>query len=880
MDTAAHLRVTDLFLDALDQPEADRPAFLDRVCDSPDVRAEVEALLAAHRADGVLDQPQGWHLGLEADRDPVVGSRIGPWAVAERIGEGGMGAVYRAMRADGAYDRTVALKLLRPGPDAIGLAERLRAERQILAGLEHPNIARLYDGGVTAQGLPYLALEFVDGLPLTRYAETHQLDVRARLALALQVCDAVAYAHRHLIVHRDLKPSNILVTPEGSARLLDFGIATFLSTDDLKTRTGLRALTPAYAAPEQVQGAAVTTATDVYALGVLLYELLAGTRPYNLSDATASETERIICEQMPPRPSYVAAPDRARALQGDLDTIVLKSLAKEPERRYDGAAELATDLRRHLDGHPVSARPATVGYRVRSYVRRHRVGVAAAGLVALALVGGLGAALWQAQEATTERRKAERVNAFLQEMLASANPYAGRTLSVEEVVEAAADRAEAELANEPEVLGAVLHTLGTTYHSLGRVDEADGLLHRALNLRLATLGARNAETAATLHALGDLALARAEYATADSLLSRALAIRRQHPGDGNVDLAATLLQLGRSAHRAGRPDEGEPYLREALSLRGASPGPDAGEAAVTLGNFLSQQGRYPEADSHLTRADAAIRRHLGADHPRRGSTLNTLAWVRYYQGEMEAVGPLLDSALAVRRRAFGDSHPEVALSLNEKAWFEGDQGRLSVADSLYRRALAMYRSAYGDRHGDVPTVLINLADLRLVDRDFDEAESLLNEALALRIDQLGPDHAELAYVYNNLARVAKEQENIAESVRLFQRGLEVRRAGLPEGHVDIGTSLGSLADAYATGGQYDEALPLAREAVEIKRSALGPDHTETAILEMVLGEVLVGAGRFEEAEQVLAQAQQTYTAVNGSSDSIAERIASALAKAR
>ncbi|MEO0560361.1 MAG: serine/threonine-protein kinase, partial [Bacteroidota bacterium] len=827
-----------------------------------------------------LDQPQGWHLGPEADRDPVVGSRIGPWAVGERIGKGGMGAVYRAERADGAYERTVALKLLRPGPDAIGLAERLRAERQILAGLEHPNIARLYDGGLTPDGLPYLALEYVDGLPLTTYATTHQLDVRARIELTLQVCDAVSHAHRHLVVHRDLKPSNVLVTPEGSARLLDFGIATLLDTDDLKTRTGVRALTPAYAAPEQVLGASVTTATDVYALGVLLYELLAGKRPYDLSEATASEVERMVCEQIPPRPSAVAAPDRARTLTGDLDTIVLKALAKEPERRYDGAAELATDLRRHLEGLPVAARPATVGYRLRSYVRRHRVGVAAASLVVLALVGGLGASLWQAQEARTERQKAERVNDFLQEMLASANPFGGRTLSMDEVMAAATRRAGDELADEPELQAAVHHTLGTTYHSLGQIPAADSLLELALSTRRTLHGDRHPETAATLHALGVLARDQTDYVRSDSLLQLALAVRRQHPGDSDLELGATLLQLGITAQRANDAEMAETYLKEAIALRGASSDTDAGEAVEALGHLYHREGRYVESDSVLGIADQQVTQHLGSLHPRRGSILVNRAWNRYYLGDLEAVRPLLDSSLAIREAALGPDHPNVATTLNDLGWLHADQGRPDLAEANYRRALAITRSAFGDEHSNVPTMINNIAVLYRDRGDYEDARALLEEALSIQTRQLGDDHPDLAYAYNNLARVAKEQGNATEAIRLFQRGLDLRRAGLPEGHVDIGTSLSSLADAYATWEQYEDALPLAREAVEIKRAALGPDHANTAVVEMVLGEVLVGAGRFEEASQVLTQAQSTYVGINGSDNAIAERIASALANAR
>ena len=413
-DTTQHARIKALFLDALDCPESERAAWLAKASAGDDaLRAEVETLLEAHVAAeglGGLNEPLLQRLSAPTI-DPMVGRAAGPWQLAERIGIGGMGTVYRAKRADGAYERTVAIKLLRPGGDTDTLAQRLRTERALLARLEHPYIARLYDGGVTDDGLPYLAMEYVEGEPITAYADREGLSIKTRLALFLQVCEAVAYAHRSLIIHRDLKPSNILITDaegEASVRLLDFGIAKLLHEaegESVETRTELFALTPAYAAPEQLRRQPITTATDVYGLGVVLYELLTGQRPYDLTDQTATEIEHLVCESEPPKPSLAAEEPR---LRGDLDTIILKALAKEPERRYASAEALADDLRRHLDGLPVQARPATTGYRVRTFVKRHRLGVAAAAALLLALLGGLGTTLWQARVADTERDRAER----------------------------------------------------------------------------------------------------------------------------------------------------------------------------------------------------------------------------------------------------------------------------------------------------------------------------------------------------------------------------------------------------------------------------------------------------------------------------------------
>ncbi len=421
-DPALWRRLEALLPDALDRPDAERAAFLDAACVTPDgrpdaaLRAEAGHLLACLAdadASGALISPfdgLGWVAAYAPDGAPtgsLLPERVGAWRITGLLGRGGMGVVYAAERAEATFTQRAALKLVRPE-----VGEEFRArfvhERAVLAGLEHDHIARLLDGGVAPDGAPFLAMERVDGVPITDWAGAADLDVAARLRLFLQVCEAVAYAHRNLVVHRDLKPSNVLVTEAGRAKLLDFGVAKLLDaeTDADETRTHA-ALTPAYAAPEQLRRERVTTATDVYALGVMLYELLAGVRPYALSGTTAAEAERLVCETVPPLPSAVAPADRARALRGDLDTVVMKALAKEPARRYASAEAFATDVERHLSGLPVAARRATRWYRASRFVRRHRLGVTAAAVVALAVLGGAGAALWQARLAGQASDRAE-----------------------------------------------------------------------------------------------------------------------------------------------------------------------------------------------------------------------------------------------------------------------------------------------------------------------------------------------------------------------------------------------------------------------------------------------------------------------------------------
>ncbi|HMB91641.1 MAG TPA: serine/threonine-protein kinase, partial [Rhodothermales bacterium] len=420
-------QVKDLFLDVLDQPQNQRVTYLRAACDGDDdLRQHVEALLDGQQAPPtILEQSAAEALVLT--EDPLFDTHLGPYRLIRLLGRGGMGSVYLAERDDGQFEQTVAIKVVRRGLDTEDILSRFRYERQILAALDHPHIAALYDGGMTHDSRPYFVMEYVDGEPITAYCDRKRLSTNQRLALFRTVCRAVQHAHQNLIIHRDLKPSNILVTEEGTVKLLDFGIAKLLGeeTDHTvpHTRTGLRLMTPEYAAPEQVLCKAITTATDSYQLGVLLYELLTGLRPYQITQRVQQEIERVILEEEPTRPSTALAladtaaiasqarsttQDRLRRrLTGDLDTIVLKALAKEPERRYNTVEQLAEDVRRHMAGLPVLAQPNAISYRMRKFIQRHRLGVAAATLVSLAVLLGMTGTLWQAQVAAAERDRAQ-----------------------------------------------------------------------------------------------------------------------------------------------------------------------------------------------------------------------------------------------------------------------------------------------------------------------------------------------------------------------------------------------------------------------------------------------------------------------------------------
>ena len=607
-------RMLGLFAQAREYPPAEQAPFLARACPEDEaIRQEVASLLQAHQAaPAFLDAP-AFQDGLDLLNTTVTGgelppgTELGEYRILSLLGEGGMGEVYLA--EDTKLERKVAVKLLKRRLDDASLARRFRHERRVLAALTHPNIARLYGGGSTPEGRSYLVMEYVEGERLDRYCQDHALDVTARLTLFRKVCAAVSYAHQNLVVHRDLKPANIRVTPECEPKLLDFGIAKLLDPEGTTTRleptvTMQGAMTPEYASPEQIKGEPITTASDVYSLGVVLFELLTGQRPYaHLQSRRPDELARAICEEEPPRVSTVAthpvattitatvpagqvpvsrepATKLRRRLEGDLDNIVAKALRKEPGRRYPSVLALSEDIRRHCEGLPVTARKDTLRYRAGKFVRRNKVGVTAAVLVVLALVTGLVAAIWQARLARQERdraqvalvqaktaeRQAEHVNDFLQSLLAGGGPAKlGKDVRVVQVVDAAATHLDHDLANEPEVLVQAHLTLGRTYDNLGLYEPAEQQLRAALALVRQLHGTEVLITADVETLLGNLLADRTKYAEAEPLLRHALAVRRAQVPPDRAALAKSLSTLGFTLYdQPGRSAEAEALVNEAL----------------------------------------------------------------------------------------------------------------------------------------------------------------------------------------------------------------------------------------------------------------------------------------------------------------------------
>ncbi len=790
------VRLEALFDEALSRPESERESFISaHASDEPELLSELRALLVAHaRSDGQLESPLRTRADQSAQR---VGARLGAYEVGRLIGEGGMGAVHEAVRADDQYRQRVAVKFLRRSSASDHSVRRFRAERQILANLQHPNIASLIDGGVTPDGQPYFVMEYIDGEPITRWCDSRSLDVNARLALFRQVCAAVSAAHRKLVVHRDLKPGNILVTAEGTVKLLDFGIAKLLrdegDTDEPMTQVGQRAYTPEYASPEQVRGLHVDTSTDVYSLGVVLFELLAGQRPFVLQGKHLAEVERIVCETPAPKPSSTLASNRwqqlgersearaQRSIAGDLDAIVLMALRKEPARRYASVDDLASDVARYLNGLPVSARPERIGYRVTKFIRRRKLETAATAIALLSLIGGTFAALRQARKAEAQSARATEVTRFLTTMLGSSNPESfGKDIKMREVLDSAVRRTDS-LRATPELEAEVREIIGGTYLALGEHDKAQEQFIRDLAARRRAVPQGNYATAITLSKLSLVHESSGRYDVADSLLVEAEKLFKQYPHPGPIEEATALENRARVLGRAGNNKDAMPLLRQSLALhKKYYPNNDTASAPTFINAAVvtSDLGNHAEAES------------------------------------LSAAG------LAAARRAYGDNHPLVASALSVRAGTLESLDRMDEAGEFYLAALETKRRLLGPEHPEYAVSMFNYADYLLRRERWSESAVYSRRVLALRGKTLDDTHPAIGVAMQYLGRALAHMDSMPEGEKWLRESIALRKKILPAGHWLISSGESVLGEHMAMSGKYEAAerllLPAEKHLVEIR----------------------------------------------------------------
>lgn len=761
----------------LDGPER-RVALVRLARDAPEVAREVRRLLACVERSGsdfedhLARLPLSVLGSLESRfrvREFERGDWIGPYQVVDTIGRGGWGTLHLVDPApETGLTEPVALKVLRRGLDTDDVLRRFEAERRILESLAHPNIARLLDAGSTPDGRPYLVLTYVDGEPITTFCRSRRSPTDERLRLFLQLCDAVQYAHRRLVVHRDLKPGNVLVDRGGRARLLDFGIAKILSADDEtvhQTRTGLRLFTPEFAAPEQILGEPATTATDVYQLTHLLYRLLTGRSPYPEHSESLARLQQIICSEPPVRPSAAAKrgePNRglppavpARRLQGDLDTILLKGLKKDPDERYPSVEALADDIRAHLRGLPVRARPDSTLYRVSRLIRRHPWPSAAAVFLVLVAAGWMTTVNRYAFELARERdhaqaqtRSAEEVTRFMTELLSAPGETGGDTISVRTVLQRGIDRAEARLPDDPSLRAGILSVMGQSLLSMGNADEAREVLERAVAIE----GGFDEDPDGHAEALDRLASSYRQLQRPDDALRvqrEGLEMIRETRGRTSMEYATAINHLGLTLSRAGDPEGAEAALREALEIHreltrirpDSHPPLRHASTLSNLGNLLVTRDRAQEALAHLEEAVGILEPHPDRDRVR-ALSLNVLGTARLRTGDLDGAEQAFRASSELRRNALGPDHPDLANSLHSLAGLLQGTERPDEAVPLYLESLRIREAAFGPHH---PLVEHSLRGLGLAYRDLgrtDDAIAALTDLAERRRERLGPDHPE------------------------------------------------------------------------------------------------------------------------------------------
>ena len=757
---------------------------------------------------------------------------IGPYRLVKLLGEGGMGQVWFAEQTF-PVRRKVALKLIKGGRYDQSVIQRFEAERQSLAIMDHPSIAKVFDAGTTSEGQPFFVMEYVPGSPITKYCDEKRLNTRERLELFIKVCDAVQHAHQKAMIHRDLKPGNILVSEiDGKAapHIIDFGIAKATENkqkaETLLTQVGMLVGTPGYMAPEQTDPSFpdIDTRADIYALGVILYELLTGALPFDPKQwqkQPLHEVFRRIREDDPPRPStqLITLKDTAAEqaglrqteprqlaslLKGDLDWITMKALEKDRARRYDSPTSLAADITRYLTDEPVLASPPSVSYRTSKFIKRHRVGVLAATVVLVMLVALAVSMTVQAVRIARERDRANReaaeaknVSDFLTHLFNVSDPSEARgsTITAREILDQGAKQIETNLSNQPQVQARLLATIGNVYESLGLYPESRKLLEKSVGIRRRILGPKNPELLSSLNDLARVLREEGQLLAADAVLTDALATERSEPGPENPVTIASMIELANVRHEEGQFSEAEKLRRQTLEIQTRLLGPEHPETLRTMSNLgytLGLEGRLPEAEALLRETLDLRNKVLGPDHP---ETLRTAYVLASYLGDdnhLDEAEKLQRETLDLRRRVLGDSHPDTLATMDSLATIFQLENRYPEAEKLRRSVLEVQRKVLGPEHPSTLFTMSELANTLSVQHRYKEAEELLRGTLAIQRRVLGPDHPDTALTKYNLACNAALAGHRAEALALLRDASEHGLSALNKEHMAEDSDLKTL----------------------------------------------------------------------------------------
>jgi len=821
------LKAKQLFEDALNLAFDQRKKLLDEKCGNDEkLRQEVLSLLSSlENTKDFLEEPLTIaENNKELFPDPYIGKQIGSYIIDDEAGVGGMGIVYAGKRNDKEFEQKVAIKILKHGISSEYLLRRFQIERQTLANLQHQNIARLLDGGRTIDGLPYLVMEFIDGIPITEYCYQRNLNIEERLKLFREVCTAVQYAHQNLVIHRDIKPGNILVTKDGVPKLLDFGIAK-LSDDDLTdnneglTRTGVWHLTPEYASPEQIKGEKISTASDVYSLGVLLYQILTGAQPYKIITNSPAAISKIITEENVKKPSdrvkqtLEIKPDKdflnplkiSNHLKGDLDNIVLKAMHKDPLRRYVSVEQFSEDLRRHLAGLPVIAQKDTMGYRFSKFIQRHKVGfVVSIGFI-IFLIASLIAIIWQANVAASERDKAlseamkvESVNKFLQDMLSSVDPTEiGRDVKVYDVLKKASEDVGNNFDKHPEIEAEVRKTIGKTLTNLGEFDEAKLHLIKSLELNNKVYGKKSYQSAESMHELALYYHWIGELYLADSLYSNSIVIFRSTKDSPPRDLASALNDLGILKQDQAKYEESLKLLREAYNI-------------------------------YVTN--------------------------------------------------FGEKDRDVASTSNNLALTLESLKDLDGAEKYYQKSLKTYLELYGPNRPEISTLYNNLAYIFIDKENLNKAEEYFKKSLELKIQTLGKTHSLVGLAYMNLGALEYTMKNYNASESNLLIALENFKSSLNENHVWVGLTEFWYGKILIEKSKFSDAEKYIRNALSIYKKKYPKDHPNEISANAELGIIFFYQKKYNEAEKLLVDGYEKIKKIKGENNFNTIRVLNYLVK--
>ncbi len=834
-------KVKRLFASALEQAANQRTAFLDQHCDDEFIRSEVESLLAASDDPDCIIEKNAIDLSsaFPVTTNQLEGKQFGSYRIIREIGSGGMGAVFLAERSDGQFQQQVALKIIRQSLIDAEIERHFKRERQILASLSHQNIARLLDGGVSASGEPFIAMEYVEGQPLMAFVVQQALNVEQRLKLVLKVCGAVAFAHRNLIIHRDLKPSNIIVGSDGEPKLLDFGLARMVDFDSNsnKTMTAQRAFTPAYASPEQLRGQSVTTASDIYSLGVVLYELLAGQRPFSFKSDSYEEILRTVCEIEPKPPSVcwheltrtphgteavpesiglrLSAPQPSqidrKSLQGDLDTIVLMALRKEPERRYSTVDQLANDIERHLGQLPITARPNTFRYRATKFLQRNKIAATAAVMILLTLCGGLAVSLWQYQKTQREAANSKEGRDFLEQMLLTADPGSasaskGYSTTISDVLGQATRRLEsADLGNQPDVKAELQQIVGASYLNQGQYELAEKYLRAALVTQTELFGENSPKLLRTRLSLGTFYLAKADYDNAEKTYIQYLPMLREENHKGNIEDSFLLGALNNYAVlRRARGDsrQAEALCRENLAISARSVSTAQSDGTETLlALTLLDQGKFDEAEALARKLSDRFRQLPNHESAQFSNSLTLLGSIMMEKRSLSESATNLREAETIYRKLFSPTAVAIFDNIRLQAQVKYLAGNYPEALSQIDQVLQNYRQNSNPKYISFATALtVQGLILNKLGRSA-EGEKILREALQLRLANLPAKHFMSAMTKGALGEVLTTRKNFAEAETLLLESYDELKASQAGENQRMLTARHRLAELYTAKDQ-------------------------------------------------------------------------------